>query len=1118
MTTERVRTGNTEPIEVYVTNRRSEPLTGLTSIYVRIRRVSNGDYLDWNDDTFKSTGWTTLNQICTEVDATNFPGLYKVSGGWDTSAITNETPDDDYQVLTLENPVDEAVVPAPATIRLGQWVDQIDEIWDKLPTNYIMGSAVQSDKDDEIDAILADTAAMQPLVDVAISTRQAESDASTRYTALVAEHDATQAQISALNNPTPANIADAVWDELAADHVTADTMGQFQNRLDTAVSTRAQPGAAMDLVADAVDAAALATSAVDEIVDGVWDELTAAHATPGTTGKALIDAQASGAPDPVPIAAAVWDRAASAHVAAGSMGQLQNYLDADISSRAVSGDAMDLIAGAVDANALDITATAEIADAVWTETLAPHISAGNAAQALSRVDVDVSSRAEPGDEMALVDNALTDAKIASSGSTEIGHAVWDDSLAIHTAPGSAGEAQNRLDATISSRAEPGDQMALTAGARSTLVDATWDEPVAAHLAAGTTGKALVDGSAVSDPATIADAVWDEAAAGHTAAGSMGLLQGRLDTNVASRAAPGDAMALSADAVNATSLATSAVNEIRDSILSDSTPFQGARIDAAISSRAAPGAAMDLVTDALDSGSLASSAVDEIVDQTWREAVADHSGVAGSTAESLVNAAASVSPGAIADAVWDEDLSGHTAGGSAGEAQGRLDATVSSRATPGAAMDLITNAVDAAALAADAVAEIQSAILTDATPFPGANLDAALSSRSAPGDDMGLTAAGVDAILDEALSGHTTAGTVGKALNNVDAQVSTRAAPGDNMGLTGAAVLAAADGVWDEPLAGHVSSGSAGRKLSDLTVPPTVGDVADAVWDEALAGHAGAGSAGAAQARLDAAVTTRAAPGDDMGLISAAILAAADQVWEETLADHSGTGGSTAEALARTEATQVAAAVWDAALASHDTAGTFGGAINTCCATSAGASQVTVNIQDLASVPVQGAQVDIYDSTNTTFLTRHFTDINGQVTIAIDDGTYAVRIWASGYAFTVPETLVVSGDGSATFQGQSFLSPSAPSGPDKCVIFGQVLDAGGSPVVGAEVDANGVTPQAGGGYIIGPQIASTITDASGYFELELLREIEVNFVIEDADVNIIRTVPDAPSQWFTTWPE
>lgn len=54
------------------------------------------------------------------------------------------------------------------------------------------------------------------------------------------------------------------------------------------------------------------------------------------------------------------------------------------------------------------------------------------------------------------------------------------------------------------------------------------------------------------------------------------------------------------------------------ILSDATPFAGGNVDAAVSSRAAPGAAMDLVTDALDAAALAAGAVDEIWGKTMTE--------------------------------------------------------------------------------------------------------------------------------------------------------------------------------------------------------------------------------------------------------------------------------------------------------------------------------------------------------------------------------------------------------------------------------------------------------------------------------------------------------------------
>lgn len=78
------------------------------------------------------------------------------------------------------------------------------------------------------------------------------------------------------------------------------------------------------------------------------------------------------------------------------------------------------------------------------------------------------------------------------------------------------------------------------------------------------------------------------------------ISGRLDVNVgAMQADVVTAAAIAADAIGSSELATTAVNEIRDAILSDSTPFQGARIDAAITSRATPAQVNAEVLDVLN---------------------------------------------------------------------------------------------------------------------------------------------------------------------------------------------------------------------------------------------------------------------------------------------------------------------------------------------------------------------------------------------------------------------------------------------------------------------------------------------------------------------------------------
>jgi len=299
--------------------------------------------------------------------------------------------------------------------------------------------------------------------------------------------------------------------------------------------------------------------------------------------------------------------------------------------------------------------------------------------------------------------------------------------------------------------------------------------------------------------------------------------------------------------------------------------------------------------------------------------------------------------------------------------GRMDSYVGSMAAGViVAATVATGAIDADALAADAVAEIQSAILSDATPFPGANINATISSRShhSPADvdtqlsathgagswEGGSPSAIADAVWDEALAGHLTPGSTGEALDT--------AATGG--GLTPGAI---ADAVWDEVIAGHSTVGSAGAELQAKAEPgdsmalvpdavdaaaiaasgaleiattvdaaltsthgvgawtsPTIVAIADAVWDEPLSGHVGVGSAGAE-------LQAKAEPGDSMALVPDAVDAAAvaasgaAEVAVATDALLSITHGAGSwEGLA---AADIADAVWDEQMEDHQITGSTG---------------------------------------------------------------------------------------------------------------------------------------------------------------------------------------------------
>ena len=215
------------------------------------------------------------------------------------------------------------------------------------------------------------------------------------------------------------------------------------------------------------------------------------------------------------------------------------------------------------------------------------------------------------------------------------------------------------------------------------------------------------------------------------------------------------------------------------------------------------------------------------------------------------------------------------------------------------------------------------------------------------------------------------------------------------------------------------------------------------------------------------------------------------------------------------------AVWDETLADHLLSGSTGEALALVTASFVGARQIDMQVEDTGSIVIQGAQVDLYDQANTTYLgVRKYSDINGKLSIALDDGNFNLRVFASGYSFTTPIPLTVTADvlepNPFVIQGTPGFSITPPSAPDLCVIYGTLRNAAGVAIAGACVQVYAITPQVVSGVQKGTSIAKTTTNVNGYFEIELVRTAEVNVEIVDADIDVERTVPDAASQDFTTW--
>ncbi len=818
------------------------------------------------------------------------------------------------------------------------------------------------------------------------------------YVALFDHDPAAVGQVTAQERYNTSSFSEFI-DDIVPEGGTEDYGTKFQ-RLDAAVTTRAAPGAAMDLVANAVDAAAVATDAIDadalatdavnEIRDSILDDAvrfsggdidvaisTRNAVTPMTAARSQTEHDATQADiaalndlaqseilsDAIPFAGANINATISSRSTQASVDVIDQNVD-DLEQATIAAQ----LAATAGSSTTEVRTGATQANGFYDEMVLVVVnSAGVAARRITgylntngAFTVDTLPFTP-----AVSDPVVVLARTASASATvdndAIADAVWDELRSGHTDSGSFGEFTG--DATIrgtdganttvplaaaTDQAEHDqtqtDIAALNDPTAAVVADAVWDELRAGHttsLSFGEfTGDAAMRGTdganttvplaaatdqaehdatqsaitALNDPtaAVIADAVWDEAIAGHVAAGSFG-------EEVQAHAQPGDAMdlvanavdaaAVATDAIDADALATDAVNEIRDSILSDSTPFAGANIDATISSRATQ-TSLDVVdanVDDLEEATIAAqlaatsgSTTTEIRTGATQATgfyddmvivVVNSAGVATRPILSYANtngaftvdilpftpavsdpvivlartssATATVDNAAIADAVWDELRAGHTASGSFGEFTG--DATM--RGTDGANTT------------------VPLAAATDQAEHDATQADiAALNDLDATGVE--------DAVWDAARASHTDVGSFGQFTGDA----TMRGTDGAN---TTVPLAAAAD------QAEHDATQSDIAALNDLDAA----GVEDAVWDAARASHTDAGSFG-----LD----TGDAPmrGTDGANTTVPLAAATDQ------AEHDQTQTDIA-ALNDPTAAVVADAVWDELRAAHTTSASYG---------------------------------------------------------------------------------------------------------------------------------------------------------------------------------------------------
>ena len=191
----------------------------------------------------------------------------------------------------------------------------------------------------------------------------------------------------------------------------------------------------------------------------------------------------------------------------------------------------------------------------------------------------------------------------------------------------------------------------------------------------------------------------------------------------------------------------------------------------------------------------------------------------------------------------------------------------------------------------------------------------------------------------------------------------------------------------------------------------------------------------------------------------------------------------------------------------------------------GANVINVLVNELATgLPIPDTFVKVTDVTNILTVAKGYTNSSGIFPVGLDDGSYNVILRKAFTEFTVPESLTVSGSGTHTYEGSGF-SAANPSASGTCVVYGWVIDIGGSPVKNAKVKATEtIDSRFNDSNKIVKVTKTASSDSSGYFELELLRSSNLTHEGVKYRINITYTgfsyeahilVPDSNTASFAT---
>jgi hypothetical protein len=317
---------------------------------------------------------------------------------------------------------------------------------------------------------------------------------------------------------------------------------------------------------------------------------------------------------------------------------------------------------------------------------------------------------------------------------------------------------------------------------------------------------------------------------------------------------------------------------------------------------------------------------------------------------------------------------------------------------------------------------------------------------------------------------------------------------------GAAMIA---GIWAAATSAMTTVGSIGKKLADWVVGTITSNQAVNVAQWGGSNIATPAVTGEPVVTLDAtqAAYAPAKAGNAMDLVDSLKNKVGASGYDRTTDSLEALGESAAPTVGQI----------DTQLSSTHGSGQWG------ASGASGSVNITIQTLEADLTPIPQTSVTIRNSLDTITIGTGTTNANGQLSVAIDPGTYKLRLSKMMYTFTVPETMVVTVDATKSFTGVK-VNPSTPIVGSQ-TLYGTIVDAHGNPVTGATVtaflkDKNTVVSSA----LISPISVSVLTNSSGYFEIQLVKTARYSVEVKVSDsiwqYKVITVTSDSTKDWTT----